>query len=222
MEEPGWERSLVDRLVADARPVRRLWRPEARLVVWLALAAGGARRPGRAGSARADLALRLRAPAFLLEQSLLLLGCGAARAGGAARRRARPSHGRLRRHGRDRRRSGWRSLLMLRAPVHHAWTIETFLEVGRPCLWRCRRLGRGALGRSCSLALRRGAPLARRRAGDPGGRGHVGRSSARRCGCAARPTSCCTWACSTPCRWSAARSRPRCSGPPALARWRAT
>jgi hypothetical protein len=34
------DKSLLDRLVADARPVRRLWPVPARLAVWLALVAG--------------------------------------------------------------------------------------------------------------------------------------------------------------------------------------
>jgi hypothetical protein len=160
MDEPGWQRSLVDRLVADAGPVRRLWRPEARLAVWLALATVALAVPA-AQVARADLALRLRAPAFILEQGLLIVG--SVLLGLQALRTVIP--------GRVTSRAltvagfaalGLAVLSLVRLPVHHAWTFETFLDVGRPCLWRAAVWGAIPFV-VFLLALRRGAPLAQRR-----------------------------------------------------------
>src|SRR5262245_45822676 len=160
MAEPGWERSLVDRLVADARPVRRLWRPEMRLVVWLALAVAALAIPA-ARVTRADLAIRLHAPAFILEQALLIVG--SVLLGLEALRTVIP--GRLR--SRVLTVAGFTAvgvavLSMLRLPVHHAWTVETFLDVGRPCLWRAAIWGAIPFV-LLLLALRRGAPLDLRR-----------------------------------------------------------
>jgi Negative regulator of sigma F len=162
MTEPDRERALVDELVADARPVRRLWSPEARLALWLVLAAVGLAALA-AGVTRDDLPLRLQSPSFLLEQVLLLLGGGLL--GLEAFRAAVP--------GRALRSAtlvaGWVALglglgWMLRAPVHTAWTRDAFLEIGRPCLWRA--LAWGALPWiGLVVALRRGMPLDRRRAG---------------------------------------------------------
>ncbi len=162
MQEPSWERSLVDRLVADARPVRRLWRPEVRLLAWLVLA-GLLLVTLSTHVLRADLSLRLRTPGFLIEEWLLVIG--AALLGLEALRAAVPD----RPGGRVTAAAGWGALglavlLMLREPVHGAWTVETFLELGRPCVWRA--LVWGALPWVLLLlAVRRGAPLARRRAG---------------------------------------------------------
>jgi hypothetical protein len=156
------ERALVDQLVADARPVGRLWSPEARLALWLVVAAAGlaamaARVP------RDDLPLQLRNPSFLLEQVLLLLGGGLL--GLAAFRAAVPG----RALGSATLVAGWAALAlglgwMLRAPVHTAWTLDAFLEIGQRCLWRT--LTWGALPWIVLVvALRRGMPLERRQAG---------------------------------------------------------
>ena len=113
------ERALVDQLVADARPVRRLWSPEVRLALWLAVAAAGLAALA-ARIARDDLPLQLRSPSFLVEQLLLLLGGSVL--GLEAFRAAVP--------GRALRSAtlvaGWTAVAlglgwMLRAPVHTAW-----------------------------------------------------------------------------------------------------
>jgi hypothetical protein len=162
MEEPGWERALVDRLVADARPVRRLWSPEVRLVIWLALAALVLVAPATR-VLRDDLVLRLRSPAFVLEQGLLLVG--AVLLGLEALRAAVPGQP----AGRATTVVGWGALglaviWMLREPVHGGWSVDTFLDVGRPCIWRALAWG-AAPWLILLIALRRGAPLARRRVG---------------------------------------------------------
>lgn len=162
MSEPGWERRLVDRLVADAHPVRRLWSPEVRLVVWLAIAVAVLIAPATR-VLRDDLVLRLRNPAFVLEQGLMLVG--AVFLGLEALRAAVPGQG----AGRASTIVGWGALglaliWMLREPVHGGWSVDTFLDVGRPCIWRA--VAWGAVPWIVLLiALRRGAPLARRRAG---------------------------------------------------------
>ena len=162
MIEPGWERELVDRLVADIRPVRRLWAPEVRLVVWLMLAALVLVAPATR-VLRDDVSLQVRNPSFLLEQALLVLG--GVLLGLEALRAAVPG----RPAGSMAPIVGWSALglavaWMLREPVHGAWTVDTFLEVGRPCIRRA--LAWGAVPWIVLLvALRRGVPLARRRAG---------------------------------------------------------
>src|SRR5262245_53580587 len=133
MQDPSWRHALVDRLVADARPVGRLWRPEVRLVVWygivlvaLGLTASRVLRP--------DLAMRLRAPGFLLEELSMAIGAGLL--GLAAMRAAVPgrSIGRLGAAGAGLA-LGLGALLLLREPAHR-WTPDAFLEVGLPCLRR--------------------------------------------------------------------------------------
>lgn len=162
MPEPSWERSLVDRLVADARPVRRLWQPELRLLGWLSVAALAIAVPALR-VLRADLALRASAPDFLLEQGLLLVG--GLLLGREALRAAVPG----RQAGRAVELVGWSVLgvavlMMLAEPLHTGWTAESFVELGRHCVWRA--LLWGALPWAVLLlALRRGAPLARRRTG---------------------------------------------------------
>ena len=61
MQEPSWQDELIDRLVTDARPVHRLWRPEVRLLVWLAVFALVAVFVG-GRFVRSDLELQLRSP----------------------------------------------------------------------------------------------------------------------------------------------------------------
>ena len=162
MMEPGWDRAFLDRLVADTLPVRRLWPPEMRLVVWLMLAALVLIAPATR-VLREDVSLQLLSPAFVLEQGLLLLG--GVLLGLEALRAAVPG----RRAGSVSTVVGWSALglavaWMLREPVHNAWTLDAFLEVGRPCIWRA--LAWGTIPWIVLLiALRRGLPLARRRAG---------------------------------------------------------
>jgi hypothetical protein len=63
---------FIDRLVEDARPVRRLWSPAVRLGVWLGVLLAVAAGVVIAG-VRPDVAARLGSPGFLVE-----LGCLAA------------------------------------------------------------------------------------------------------------------------------------------------
>src|SRR5262249_29708175 len=71
-EHTRWQDELIDRLVTDARPVRRLWRPEVRLVVWLAVVALVAVVLG-GRFVRPDFARKLHSPAFLLEAAAMLV-----------------------------------------------------------------------------------------------------------------------------------------------------
>jgi Negative regulator of sigma F len=131
-------------------------------VLWLVLAAALLTALA-ARVLREDISLQLRSPAFLLEQILLLVG--GVLLGLEAFRAAVP--------GRPARSLatilGWSALVlgfgwMMRAPVHNAWTLDAFLEVGWPCIWRA--LVAGSIPWIVLLvALRRGMPLARRRAG---------------------------------------------------------
>ncbi len=78
MTPPSHDR-LVARLLADARPVRPLWSPHARLAVWLALEVvllGIAARFGL----REDLGDHLHRPLFVLELIALLAAGGVAAA----------------------------------------------------------------------------------------------------------------------------------------------
>src|SRR5262249_40962985 len=73
MREPRWQEELVDRLVTDATPVRRLWRPELRLLARLGIVIPAVALPASRGL-RADVLQQLRTPAFLVEEAALLLG----------------------------------------------------------------------------------------------------------------------------------------------------
>jgi hypothetical protein len=54
--------------------------------------------------------------------------------------------------------------LLATKPIHSGWTMETFLEIGRPCLWRS--LAWSALPWALLFAaVRRGAPIEPLRAG---------------------------------------------------------
>ena len=134
MREPGWQQDLVDQLVADATPVRRLWRPEVQLLVWLAAVLPAVAFP-TSHALRDDLAQQLRTPAFLLEESAMLVA--AAFLALAALRAAVPGH-----------RSGtalslvaalalaFGGLPVFGKPVFGGWTPNVFLTIGLPCLWR--------------------------------------------------------------------------------------
>src|SRR5713101_1861387 len=75
MEIPRNHRVLVERLATDVRPVSRLRAPPVRMLAWMAFPA--ALLTGAAvAHLRADLADRLRAPAFALELALLAAGAG--------------------------------------------------------------------------------------------------------------------------------------------------
>src|SRR5262245_48477525 len=162
MQEPSWQRTLVDRLVADARPVRRLWRPEIRLLLWLGVVLPAILLPA-IGVLREDIALRLRTPGFLLEEGAMLVG--ATLLGLAALRAAVPG----RNPGRPTVLVGLGALavvgvMLLVQPVHHGWTPEIFLDVGLRCL--VRSFVWAALPLAVLLVvLRRGAVIAPSRVG---------------------------------------------------------
>jgi hypothetical protein len=134
MRDPGWEKELVDRLVDDATPVRRLWRPEVRLLVWLAVVLPAVALPAM-GVLRDDVAQQLRTPAFLLEEAAMLVA--AALLALSALRAAVPG-----------RRAGTAvslaaavalalgGVLVLDKPVFASWTPDVFLAIGWPCIWR--------------------------------------------------------------------------------------
>jgi hypothetical protein len=133
MRDPGWQQDLVERLVADGTPVRRLWRPELRLLAWLAVGIPLVVFP-MSRVLRDDVVQQLRTPAFLLEEATMLVA--AALLALAALRAAVPG-----------RRVGAAislaaaalalgSLLVLSKPIFTSWTPDVFLAVGLPCLWR--------------------------------------------------------------------------------------
>jgi|SRR5262245_91936 len=134
MRDPRWEQELVDRLVDDAAPVRRLWRPETRLLVWLAIVLPVVALPATR-VLRDDVTQRLQAPAFLLEEAAMLVA--AALLALAALRGAIPG-----------RRAGTAvsvaagatltlaGLLVFSKPMFVSWTPDVFLMIGWPCIWR--------------------------------------------------------------------------------------
>ena len=134
MRDPGWEKELVDRLVDDATPVRRLWRPETRLLIWLAIVLPAVALPATR-VLRDDVAQRLRTPAFLLEEGAMLVA--AVLLALAALRAAVPG-----------RRAGTAvsfatgatlalvGLLVFSKPVFASWTSDVFMAIGWPCIWR--------------------------------------------------------------------------------------
>jgi len=159
MRDLGTQRDFVDRLVADATPVRRLWRPEVRLLVWLAAVLPAVAFP-TSHVLRDDVAQQLRTPAFLLEEAAMLVA--AALLALAALRAAVPGH-----------RSGRTlslvtalalalgGLLVFGKPVFGGWTPDVFLTIGLRCLGRsfAWTLVPWAL---LLVAVRRAAPLERR------------------------------------------------------------
>ncbi len=72
MSIPDTHEHLVARLVADARPIRPLWSPQARLALWMLLPAFGLVVAVQLGL-RQDLGLHLRQPLFALEVGALIL-----------------------------------------------------------------------------------------------------------------------------------------------------
>src|SRR5262249_26418636 len=161
MRKPSWQDELIDSLVTDARPVRRLWRPGVRLGVWLAVVALVAVVVAT-GYLRADLASRLQSASFLLEAAAMLLA-GSLLAlealGGAApgRRPAPLAVGVIVAA------VALAAVLELRQPIDWGWTPDVFIQLGLLCLWRTAALV--VLPWAWLLvALRRGAPLASGRA----------------------------------------------------------
>ena len=160
-EHTRWQDELIDRLVTDAQPVRRLWRPEVRLLVWLAVFALVAVFVG-GRFVRSDLEDQLHSPLFLLEAAAMVVaGC---LLGLEALRAAVPGH----RHSRTVARAIIATLaivvlLLLRQPIHWGWTPDVFLKFG---VWDL--VGTALLVAVpwawLLVALRRGAPLASGRA----------------------------------------------------------
>jgi hypothetical protein len=134
MRDPGWQQEFVDRLVSDVTPVRRLWRPEVRLLVWLGIVLPAVAFPASL-ALRDDVLKQLRNPPFLLEEAAMLIA--AALLALAALRAAVPG----RRAGRalflgTTTALALGGLLLLRKPLFTSWTPDVFLEIGLPCLWR--------------------------------------------------------------------------------------
>jgi len=161
MQEPSWQDELIDRLVTDARPVHRLWRPEVRLLVWLAVFALVAVFIG-GRFVRTDLERKLHSPSFLLEAAAMLVA--GSLLGLEALRAAVPGQ----QHGRVVVRTIVATLaivvlLLLRQPIHWGWTPDVFLKFG---VWDL--VGTALLVAVpwawLLVALRRGAPLASGRA----------------------------------------------------------
>ena len=161
MQEPSWQDELIDRLVTDARPVHRLWRPEVRLLVWLAVFALVAVFVG-GRFVRSDLESQPRSPLFLLEAAAMLVA--GSLLGLEALRAAVPGQ----QHGRVVVRTIVATLaivvlLLLRQPIHWGWTPDVFLKFG---VWDL--VGTALLVAVpwawLLVALRRGAPLASGRA----------------------------------------------------------
>jgi hypothetical protein len=150
-------RALVERIVAELRPVRRLWPVRVRLAIWLVIEAGVLLLVIR-NAHRTDLAQQIRNPWYLL-------GVGGFAMAGAvgsalALRSAIP--------GREPRRMELgllmvltvaAALLLLHEPINPVMPIENFIYQGLPCAF--------GIAIFASLpwlvlfwALKRGAPLA--------------------------------------------------------------
>ena len=150
-------RALVQRLQAEAAPVRRLWAPRVRFGLWLALVAMVGGVVGLSG-VRPDLAQQLHDPVYLLETALLA-GAGLAAAmlalqeaipGHAARRLERIVPFGL---------VLVAAVLWFRHPMRGDVAVRQFIATGLGCA--TSTVGLAALP-WCALliAVRRGAPLA--------------------------------------------------------------
>jgi hypothetical protein len=154
--------ALVDRLVADASPVRRLWPPAVRLVLWLGLAAAIAGLAAHAG-VRPDVSARLHEPLFALE--LVVCGLAAALAAALALRAAVPGCG-------PRRAAAAATLgaaavalaLAVRAPALGGVSLAEFVAIGADCSRRTVLLA-SLPWAALLVAVRRGAPLTAAAAG---------------------------------------------------------
>jgi hypothetical protein len=157
MVSPETHRAVVDRVLDDAAPVRRLWRPSARLALWLAAGLGTLIALAARG-VRPDFTARAGSPHYLFE--LVLLGGAATLAAALALRAAVP--------GRELRRwesilvlalAAFGSLLWLRQSMGVGLALDEFIAVGLPCARETVALAAvpciGLL-----IAVRRGAPLA--------------------------------------------------------------
>ena len=161
MQEPSWQDELIDHLVMDARPVRRLWPPGVRLGIWLAVSALVAVVLGRP-YLRPDVVRRLESPTFVLEIAAMLLagsllGLEALRAAVPGSSPSRLAMGIIITA------VALVSVLQFRQPIHWGWTPDFFLALGEFCLWRTAVLV-VIPWMWLLVALRRGVPLASARA----------------------------------------------------------
>ena len=158
-------RALVQRLLDEAAPVRRLWTPTARLGLWLivvATIAGAVMGLGLIG-VRPDLRVKVGEPVYLLEIAALAVA-GMLMAAGAFRE-AVPGYEVRWPIGRVALGFGLlAALLWFLEPVHGELAVTRFIAIGIGCAWRTVALAALPL---CALlvAIRRGAPLAPTRAG---------------------------------------------------------
>lgn len=155
-------RTLVDRLVAELRPVRRLWPVGVRLALWVALEAAILIAVA-IGAGRRDLALQLRDPLYLLEVGAFI--AAAIVAGWLALRAAVP--------GREATRSelaaallalALAAALVLGQPAQQDLSLAAFIRSGAACALHTGLL---ALLPWFALlwAVRRGTPLRAESAG---------------------------------------------------------
>lgn len=160
MPPPNDRSELIAQLVAEAHPVRRLWSPGRRLMVWLGIALislGGILILGP----RHDITVRLQEPMFVLE--LAVLGLVGVLLATQALRHAVPGMGSERLAGV----LGVGALggaLLLREPVQMALSMDAFVALGAPCAGTALGLAAGPWT-ALVIALRRGAPLSAARAG---------------------------------------------------------
>ncbi len=162
MRMPRSHEAIVERLVADARPVRRLRSPVVRLVAWWILPAA-VLASAVAWHLRSDFGEQLRRPLFVLDLVLLLVG--AAVAAWMALRAAVPG-------GEPRRRDiglvlafvGAAVLLLPGGPARTDISLGRFVEIGSRCFLMTVLLAAPPLF-ALLVALRRGASLAPTSAG---------------------------------------------------------
>jgi len=158
-------RAVVEQLLDQAAPVRRLWKPVARLGLWVIVVAtiAGAVMGVGLMRLRPDLRLKVREPVYLLE--LTALAVAGILMAASAFQEAVPGYGA---RGPIRRVAiGFglvAALLWFLQPLHGELAVTQFIGTGISCAWRTVVLGALPL---CALliAIRRGAPLAPARAG---------------------------------------------------------
>jgi hypothetical protein len=163
--ETARTRAVVEQLLDEAVPVRRLWKPVVRLGLWVIVVttiAGAVMGMGLMGF-RPDLRLKVREPVYLLELTALAVA-GILMAASALQdavpgdedrgpiRRIAIGFGLL------------AALLWFLQPLHGELSVTQFLGTGIGCAWRTVVLGALPL---CALlfAIRRGATFAPARAG---------------------------------------------------------
>ena len=163
--ETARTRAVVEQLLDEAVPVRRLWKPVVRLGLWVIVVttiAGAVMGMGLMGF-RPDLRLKVREPVYLLE--LTALAVAGILMAASAFQEAVPGYGA---RGPIRRVAiGFAlvaALLWFLQPLHGELAVTQFIGTGISCAWRTVVLGALPL---CALliAIRRGAPLAPARAG---------------------------------------------------------